>query len=58
MTKDEIAKKWGLYMPSSNTRNAMQEYADQETERLKAELEELKNIIREIVEKQKFESND
>ena len=38
MTKDEIAKKWGLYMPSSNTRNAMQEYADQETERLKAEL--------------------
>ena len=58
MTKDEIAKKRGLYMPSSNTRNAMQEYADQETERLKAELEELKNIIREIVEKQKFESND
>ena len=38
MTIDEIAKKWCLYMPSSNTRNAMQEYADQETERLKAEL--------------------
>ena len=42
MTIDEIAKKWCLYMPSSNTRNAMQEYADQETERLKAELNELK----------------
>ena len=38
MSLEEIAKKWGLYMPSSNTRNAMQEFADQETERLKDEL--------------------
>ena len=58
MSLEEIAKKWGLYMPSSNTRNAMQEYADQQTTEKNSEIERLKAELNELKEKHKRDAID